>query len=136
METMTSHPVWDRANDAGILRIPLYELNDCDSLPFVSQICPVWTRPKHNLFLSFHLHLMGFSVYPISFPVVPKGKDRVRIIFHAQNTDEQVKDLAACIGAWAEEMLDIEEGGEGVKLPAAARHFHTLKKKGILNGVA
>lgn len=134
METMTSHPVWDRANDAGILRIPLYEADDCDSQPFVTQICPVWTRPKHNFFLAIHLQLAGYSGYPISFPLVPKGTDRVRIIFHAQNTDEQVKSLAACVCAWAEEMLEIQQGGDGVRLPAAARHAYSLMMKESLNG--
>lgn len=129
VETITSHPVWDRANDAGILRIPLYEVDDCESLSFVSPICPVWTRPKHNFFLSFHLQLKGYAVYPVSYPVVPKGKDRVRIIFHAQNTDEQVKDLAACICAWGEEMLDIEQNGEGARLPTATRHAYNLMTK-------
>lgn len=107
MTTITSHPVWDRANDAGILRIPLYEEDDWDSLPFVTQICPVWTRPKHNVYLAIHLQQAGYSVYPISFPVVPKGTDRIRIIFHAQNTDAQLEGLAQCICAWAEEMLEI-----------------------------
>src|SRR5689334_9827315 len=45
LEKLTSHSIWDRANDAGILRLPLYEEEDWNSLPFVTQILPVWTRP-------------------------------------------------------------------------------------------
>lgn len=129
LTTITSHPVWDRANDAGILRIPLYEEDDWEPLLFKTQICPVWTRPKHNFYLAIHLQLEGYSVYPISFPVVPKGTDRIRIIFHAHNTDDQIKGLADCICAWAEEMLEIQQGGDGVRLPAAARHAFSLMVK-------
>ncbi|KAJ6149148.1 8-amino-7-oxononanoate synthase [Penicillium samsonianum] len=134
LTTITSHPVWDRANDAGILRIPLYEEDDWDSLPFVTQICPIWTRPKHNFYLAIHLQLAGYSVYPISFPVVPKGSDRIRIIFHAQNTDSEIQGLAQCTCEWAEEMLQIQRDGGGIKLPAAARHAYSLMTKESLNG--
>ena len=125
---MTAHPVWDAASDAGILRIPLFEEESPDSLPFLSPIVPIWTRPKHHLYLSFHLHRAGFQAFPISFPVVPKGTQRVRIGFKASHTDEQVDGLVACILAWAEEMLELEDddGVGGVKLPSAARQAYYL----------
>ncbi|PGH10328.1 8-amino-7-oxononanoate synthase [Blastomyces parvus] len=134
MDSITEHPVWDDANDAGILRIPLYEEDDWNDLPFVSHICPVWTRPKQNLYLSFHLQTAGYAVYPISYPVVPRGADRVRIILHAHNTDEQVKGLAESICTWAEEMLQIQRSGGKAKLPAAARDAHSLLAKEGVNG--
>ncbi|GAB7347257.1 hypothetical protein MBLNU459_g3350t2 [Dothideomycetes sp. NU459] len=132
LSKMTSHPIWDAANDAGILRIPLYEDGDEDSRPFVTQICPVWTGPKRHFYLAFHLQLAGFTASPIYYPVVPKGTERIRLMFHAGNTDEEVEALAACICSWAEEMLEIEEGG-GDKVPAAARHVHALMAKAGLN---
>ncbi|KAF4634004.1 hypothetical protein G7Y89_g4099 [Cudoniella acicularis] len=62
MKTLTSSPIWDRAFDAGLLHIPLYDDEDIESLPFVTQILPIWTRPKHALYLSFHLQLAKFFV--------------------------------------------------------------------------
>jgi 8-amino-7-oxononanoate synthase len=32
-------------------------------------------------------------VYPIRSPTVPKGKERVRIIIHSHNTEEEVERL-------------------------------------------
>lgn len=126
LRRITSNPIWERANDARILRIPIHEEEDCESRPFVTQILPIWTRPRHNVFLAFHLQLAGFSAFPIYFPVVPKGTDRVRLVFHAFNTNAEVEDLVICICTWAEEMLGIEEAGDRVKLPAAARQAYSL----------
>ncbi|KAK4184984.1 class II aminotransferase/8-amino-7-oxononanoate synthase [Podospora australis] len=129
MEEMTENPIWDKANDSGFLRIPLYEEDDWESVPFVSQICPVWTKAKHNLYLAVHLQLAGFNVYPISFPVVPKGTDRIRLVFHAHNTDDDVRRLAKEICGWAKETMECEVQnrmqnltGEKVKMCKAARH--------------
>lgn len=125
LKKLTSSPIWDQANDAGFLRIPLYD-DDWESQAFVSQILPIRTRPKHNYFLAFHLLLAGYSAYPISFPGVAKGKDRVRLVFHAANTDDEVEALAVCICDWAKEILEIEEAGDGERLPAAASRYYAL----------
>ncbi|KAI3399736.1 hypothetical protein diail_5803 [Diaporthe ilicicola] len=139
-DKITSSPIWDDANDARILRIPLFEeVGDDDGggpqAPFVSPIVPVWTpRARHNFFLAFHLQRAGFSAFPIYFPVVPKGAERVRLVFHASNTDEQVEALVSCICAWAEEMLEIEEGGDRLRLPSAARQAYSLMEKAASGG--
>lgn len=134
METMTEHPIWDAANDAGIIRIPLYEEDDWEGQPFLSHICPVWTRPRQSLWLSVHLQAAGFAAYPIIYPVVPKGTDRIRVILHAHNTDEQIKGLANCICEWAEEMLQLQRSGNASQVPAAARKALDLAAKERANG--
>ncbi len=40
-----------------------------------------------------HLQKNNFDVRPILYPTVPKGKERLRIVFHAFNTNDQVKEL-------------------------------------------
>jgi 8-amino-7-oxononanoate synthase len=131
LQKVTSIPVWDRAESIGLLRIPLYA-EGWGSLPFVTQIVPIWTRPRHSFYLAVHLQMFGFSAYPIDFPVVPKGTERVRLMFHAANTADEVEALVASIGVWAEEMLEIEKGGDGVRLPTAARQaFALMAKEGL-----
>ncbi|GCB20566.1 putative 8-amino-7-oxononanoate synthase [Aspergillus awamori] len=132
LETMTSNPIWSRASDTGLLRLPTYE--DADVQPFLTQIIQLRTRTKHNFYLAFHLQRAGFSVFPISYPVVPKGTERVRIIFHASNTDAEVKALVAAIAEWAQEMLGIESSGDRTRVPAAARHVYALIAQANLNG--
>ncbi|RYP89226.1 hypothetical protein DL769_000150 [Monosporascus sp. CRB-8-3] len=137
-QKMTAHPVWETANDAKILRVPLWDQDEQEQR-FWTPICPILTRPntKHNVFLAFHLQLNGFIAYPVYFPVVPKSAERVRIIFHASNTDEQIEALATSVCCWAEEMLEIdEEGAEGERLPTAARQAYAILMKEGLNASA
>ncbi|KAL7940958.1 class II aminotransferase/8-amino-7-oxononanoate synthase [Trichoderma barbatum] len=117
LKKMRSHPVWERANDAGIMRIPLYEGDENPAM--VTQIVPVWTRTGHSLYLAFHVNQAGYSGHPVLYPVVPKGQERVRFIFQSQRTDEEVEKFAECICEWAEEMLEIEESGDRNRLPTA-----------------
>lgn len=42
---------------------------------------------------------------PITWPTVPKGKDRVRVCLHAGNTREEVDGLINTIVEWAEDIL-------------------------------
>lgn len=107
----------------------------------VTPVLPIGTRPRHNLFLMFHLQLAKYYAIAVSFPVVPKGHDRIRIVFHAGNTDAEVDGLAACVCEWAQEMVDIEDGKTVEKMPRAARIVYswemeeTAAVKKITDGV-
>ena len=71
----------------------------------------------------------GINGTPIVFPVVARGEDRVRLIMHAGNTDEEVHKLVNSICAWAEEMMEIEASDDKNRLPTAARKAYDLMKK-------
>lgn len=111
--------------DEGLLTIPLAE--DWDQRAVHSHIVPIKTRPRHEQYLAFHLALANMNAYSISYPVVPKGGSRVRLVLHAHNTKEEVEHLVATISKWAREMLDIEESGSRNALPAAARQVYALQ---------
>ena len=122
---MSSNPIWDKATDMGILSIPV--MNDWESNDFNAHIVPVWTRQRYNWWLVFHLQLNGISAFPIDFPTVPKGQSRIRLMFHATNTESEVGLLATTICNWAKEMINIEEGVEGKgKVPRAAQQVYAL----------
>jgi 8-amino-7-oxononanoate synthase len=125
LKTTTAHPVWDEAVDEGILKIPLAE--DYESIEHLTRIMPVLTRPKHELYLFFHLTINNINAYNISFPVVPKGKSRVRLVFHAHNDLDQAETLANVICEWAREMLEIEVGKTESVIPSAARQVYAMK---------
>lgn len=50
----------------------------------------------------------GLRTWPIDYPVIPRGQDRVRIIFHVDNTEDQIEELARLICCWAEGALTRE----------------------------
>ncbi|PYH32030.1 aminotransferase class I/II-fold pyridoxal phosphate-dependent enzyme [Aspergillus neoniger CBS 115656] len=132
LETIISDPIWSKASNTGLLRLPMYE--DADIQSVLIQIIQLRTRTKHNFYLAFHLQRAGFLVFPISYPVVPKGTEHVRIIFHASNMDTEVKVLVTAIAEWAQEILEIKSSGDRQRVPAAARHVYALIAQANLNG--
>lgn len=90
----------------------------------MTHIVPIWTRPRYNAFLCIHLQTADFNAWAIDAPVVPKGTGRVRLVFHAANTEAQVEQLIDVICGFAQEMLDIEaKPGAGEQVPTAARRI-------------
>lgn len=51
---ITENPVWEKASGDDTVRIPLAK-DDWNRFPFVTHICPVFIKPKHNLYLAVHL---------------------------------------------------------------------------------
>ncbi|KAF2878488.1 pyridoxal phosphate-dependent transferase [Massariosphaeria phaeospora] len=136
LDTLTSHPTFKKANAKGLLRIPIHEDEDWHERE-ITHIVPIWTKPKHAHYLSFHLVRDGINGTPIVFPIVAKGEDRVRLIMHAHNTEDDAKALVNSICSWAEEMMEIEASGDKNKVPSAARlAFDLVKKEQVgTNGV-
>lgn len=67
------------------------------------------------------------NAYAITYPIVPKGKSRVRLVFHAHNSVADVQALADTICSWAQEMLDIENGSSEATLPRGIRQAYALQ---------
>jgi 8-amino-7-oxononanoate synthase len=125
LKTISAHPVWDEAMDKGILNIPLAE--DYESIEHLTHIVPVLTRPKHELYLFFYLMINNINAYAMSFLVVPKGKSRVRLVFHANNGLDQAERLANVICEWAQEMLNIEADKTENVMASAARQVYATE---------
>ncbi|KAJ7137940.1 pyridoxal phosphate-dependent transferase [Mycena epipterygia] len=89
-----------------LLSLPLH-LQHSSSL--VSPIIPIMTtRPRP---LSAHLLALGMNARPITWPTVPKGKDRVRVCLHAGNTTSDVDRMVAGMIQWAEKETVAEVDG-------------------------
>lgn len=117
----------------GLLVIPLSD--SWEEQPFVTHIVPIRSRQKYNYWLYFHLNRAEFCVFAVEYPTVPKGQGRLRVTFHAKNTEAQVEGLADAIYDWVEEMIDIEEGrGCNGKIPSAARQVYAWMANEKLTG--
>lgn len=87
-----------------------------------SPIIPIMT--PHPRTLSSQLRDLGFNARPITWPTVPKGKDRVRLCLHAGNTREEVQGLVMGIVQWAEGAMmqrDNESRRQGVSVLLEAK---------------
>lgn len=116
--TLESNTSCEEAMDRGILDVPLSA--DWEEKPFLTHIVPIWTRQRYSYWLVFHMTLRGFTAFPVEYPTVPRGQSRVRLAFHANNTEEQVERLVDVVAEWAREMIVIEDRN-GEKVPRVAR---------------
>lgn len=66
--------------------------------------------------LAARLRSLGLNARPITWPTVPKGKERVRICLHAGNSFEEVDMLIQYSIQWASEMAIGSPGGVLAKL--------------------
>ena len=115
----SSNSIWVEAISRGIISFPLSE-GWADRL-FQTHIVPVRTRVQYSMYLACHLIFAGFTAFFADYPTVPKGQSRVRLALHSCNTEEQVDALIAAICEWVKEMMAIEDGEIGQKIPTAAR---------------
>ena len=121
---ITADPVWPEAVSKGILSIPLSE--DWEERTHFVHMVPVWSRQRYTYWLCFHLNLSGISTYPITYPTVPKGQSRIRLVFHGGNTKAEVERLVQSIISFAAEMIGIESGETVEKAPKAAQYVYSL----------
>ena len=72
-----------------------------------SPIVPILTSQPRSL--SSFLLKRGMNARPITWPTVPKGKDRVRVCLHAGNHPNEVDLLVKGMIEWAQEVLASRE---------------------------
>ncbi|CCL98773.1 uncharacterized protein FIBRA_00778 [Fibroporia radiculosa] len=81
--------------------------------PIIPVLTP-YPRP-----LSAYLRKQGLNARPITWPTVPKGRERIRVCLHAGNTRGEVEMLVRAMVEWAEEWqrsnsaldIDVEDIG-------------------------
>ncbi len=79
-----------------------------------SPIIPIMTPYPRRL--SAYLYARNMNARPITWPTVPKGKDRVRVCLHAQNTKEELDRLINGMITWAEEVVAEQRGDSSLSL--------------------
>ncbi|KAJ4245558.1 hypothetical protein NW762_014067 [Fusarium torreyae] len=97
-EALTSHAAWPDCQRLGIVTIPIKVRSDTLKSPII----PIITQPGEAVVLQYFLKKANFRVLVVHFPVVPKGKERVRINLHADHTSEQILSLVNSILAWTQ----------------------------------
>ncbi|KAI0156514.1 5-aminolevulinate synthase [Xylariaceae sp. FL1272] len=131
-ETLTSHPLWLATQDRGMLNVPL--VDGWEDRSFFAHIIPIMTRPKYTYWLYFHLLAQSFCVFPVEHPVVPLGKGRLRVILHAHNTADEVRNFIGQVFSWVEEMMKYEEQGGPETVSHAARAVYKWMAQENLTG--
>lgn len=74
-----------------------------------------------------HLAIANMNAYPISYPTVPKGAGRIRLVFHAHNSEEDIDRLIAVVADWVTEMRELAHQGVKDAVPAAMRMVYAMQ---------
>lgn len=134
LHDVTAHSLWEQAQDLSLLSIPL-AMHDWKVRPYLSHIVPIRTQAPYHYWLFFHLTFDQFSVFPVDYPTVAKGQSRLKVTFHAKNTEAEVKRLVSSIYGFVQEVIDIQNGsGWGNEVPGAARRVYEWMAKEKLTG--
>ncbi|KAE8394673.1 pyridoxal phosphate-dependent transferase [Aspergillus alliaceus] len=96
------HPQWEHVRRSGVLSIPTTE-QVAKGASFLVPIIPVITRPGHSHKLEKWLRDRRLHTHGVRYPVVPMAKERVRVMMHVDNTEEQIEALVKSIMEWAEQ---------------------------------
>ena len=67
-------------------------------------------------------------MFPVEHPVVAKGESRLKVTFHAGNTEEQVSGMVTSVFAWIQEMMEIEgsqDNAQRIGVSLAAHKVYT-----------
>ncbi|MHC2990224.1 8-amino-7-oxononanoate synthase [Pontibacter sp. HJ8] len=83
---------------AALLYLKLNKLSGIRCTPEDSVICSVFLQePQQLKMLAAALQKEGFDVRPVMPPTVPAGTERLRVIVHAYNTEEEMEGLVQVI---------------------------------------
>lgn len=89
---------------------------------------PICTREKENHLLAAHLQSADYCAWPIDHPAVPQGQGRVRLVFHAANTEAEVDVLVSLVCEFAQAVLDEEAARVKMQCCHTALHLEAAKK--------
>ncbi|EJF56523.1 PLP-dependent transferase [Dichomitus squalens LYAD-421 SS1] len=68
----------------------------------VSPIFPILT--EHPVLLAAHLRRYGYACTSVPYPAVPRGQERIRVVVHAANKPEELRELVTRMLEWAASM--------------------------------
>ncbi|KAE8131576.1 pyridoxal phosphate-dependent transferase [Aspergillus pseudotamarii] len=106
-QTLTTSVEWKHAKEKGIFYLPTEKT--WRSEPFLAPIAAIVTQPGKAKELAHHLHQGKYWVNPMNFPVVPKDKNRIRIVIHADNTEGQIEGIVRLLREWARGQMRLDE---------------------------
>lgn len=68
---------------------------------FLTPIIPLLTKAGLSHSLEGRLAQRGYTTLEVGFPVVPRNQERVRLIIHADHTEQQIDDVVDVVANWA-----------------------------------
>ncbi|KAJ5126159.1 hypothetical protein N7448_005470 [Penicillium atrosanguineum] len=110
-EKLTGHPEWAKYVFSGIISLPTEKT--WRTGPFRAPIIPLVTELGQAASLAQRLQNAGYQVNPVFYPIVPRSKERVRLVMHADNTAAQIDEVVDLIMNWSRSRFTDQLGVSG-----------------------
>ena len=93
----------------------------------LSPIFPILTTAP--IPLGHFLCSLGYRTRPLPYPVVPRGQERVRVVMHARNTEEELDELIARLLEWSSARQEEEQREKAKQALLAAEEVVTRRSE-------
>ncbi|KAK6811255.1 hypothetical protein RU639_013108 [Aspergillus parasiticus] len=98
-ELLERQPQWQLIQQEGHISLPC--AGNWKNAQFLTPIIPLITKEGKCVDLRNKLRQESLSAIAVKFPAVSKDSERVRVVMHADNTEEQISTLVKTVIDWA-----------------------------------
>ncbi|KAI0063239.1 PLP-dependent transferase [Artomyces pyxidatus] len=107
-----------------------------DPLISTTPIFPILTSQPIALATFFQKH--GYSAQPIPYPAVPRGQERIRVVVHSGNSEQQLCDFVTLLRQWASspEIASLGANHGPVSVPERLKREDSIVEEKPVSSVA
>ncbi|KAJ2912930.1 hypothetical protein MD484_g7478, partial [Candolleomyces efflorescens] len=109
-----------------IMSIWHHETKHLNGRGLVSPIFPIFTA--HPISLQQHLNKLGYAAKGIPHPAVPKGTERLRVVIHGGNTEDEIRLFVKRLRVWALRQVALTAAAQPESTMMAAKQACTSSK--------
>ena len=81
-----------------VLSILNHEHKDLKARGLIAPVFPIYT--PQPLALQNYLNKLGYAARGLTYPGVPKGTERIRVVIHGGNTEAQIRQFVKTLRGW------------------------------------
>ncbi|KAJ2929930.1 hypothetical protein H1R20_g6030, partial [Candolleomyces eurysporus] len=107
-----------------VLRILHQETKDSNGRGLMSPIFPIYT--PQPMALQHHLNKLGYAARGLTYPGVPKGTERLRVVIHGGNTEAEIRLFVENLRAWALKEVALATAAQSSVMMQGLASLHKL----------
>ena len=107
-----------------VIAILHQETKDANGRGLVSPIFPIYTPQPVSL--QQHLNKLGYAAKGLTYPGVPKGTERLRVVIHGGNTEAEIRLFVERLRVWALRQVALTTAVQSSAVMAGTASLHKL----------
>jgi 7-keto-8-aminopelargonate synthetase-like enzyme len=107
-----------------VIAILHQETKDSNGRGLVSPIFPIYT--PQPVALQHHLNKLGYAAKGLTYPGVPRGTERLRVVIHGGNTEAEIRLFVDRLRAWALKQVALTTAAQSRMMIEGTANLHKL----------